>query len=70
MDGFGTVLLVGRVENAVGSAVINSNWSWRLWMTAFCKCCSHWYGKLGVHVEMMMTLAVLMLVQRGVGGCG
>ena len=51
VDGFGLILSDGGVDNAVGSAVISLDGSWRLWMTKFCERDSHWYGQLGVHVE-------------------
>ena len=51
VDGFGLIFYDGGVDDAVGSAAISSDESWRLWMTNFGKYCSHWYGKLGVHVE-------------------
>ena len=51
VDGFGSILSDSGVDNVVGGAIISSDGSWRLWMTKFCKCFSHRYGELGVHVE-------------------
>ena len=41
VDGFGLSLSDGGVDNAVGGAIVGSNGDGRLWMTKFCKCCSH-----------------------------
>ena len=51
VDGFGSILSDGGADNTIGCAVIGWNGGGRLWMTKFCKWCSHWYGKLGIHVE-------------------
>ena len=36
VDGFGSILSDCRVHDAVGSAVVCSDWSWRLRMAQFC----------------------------------
>ena len=51
VDGFGSVLSDSRVHDAVGSAVVCSDWSWRLRMVHFYQCCSHGDGIFGIHVE-------------------
>ena len=51
VDGFGSVLSDGGVDDAVGCAVVGANGGRRLWMAHFGECCSHWNGELGVHVE-------------------
>ena len=41
VDGFGSILSDSRVHDAVGSAVVCLDWSWRLRMVHFCQCCFH-----------------------------
>ena len=51
VNSLGSILSDSRVHNAVGGAVVRSDWSWRLRMVQFCQCCSHGDGIFGVHVE-------------------